>query len=286
MSGDPNLDVFRRIVQLKESGQAGVLATVIQAEGSTPARPGIKMLVHADGRQWGTVGGGTIEQMALQEIRQILADRTSVLRKYSLGEEAPAEDARPTGMWCGGSAAIFFEYLPPALPAILFGGGHVGRALVHHLRNSDWHLTVVDTRPDIAGGVSGADRVLTMDHAEFLTPENVPPGSFVVIATHSHQLDLQIAETLLAACLEPAYMGMIASRRKARTILDRLLAQFPGHEMLERLYTPIGLDIGGATPDEIGVSIVAEMQALRYGKQGHRHLRFATSADSTPTEAS
>ncbi|MBN2432189.1 MAG: XdhC family protein [Acidobacteria bacterium] len=286
MSGDPNLDIFRRIVDLKESGQAGVLATVIQAEGSTPARPGIKMLVHADGRRWGTVGGGAIEQMALQEIREILANRASILRKYSLGEESPADDARPTGMWCGGSAAIFFEYIPPALPAVLFGGGHVGRALVTHLRNSDWHLTVVDTRPEIARGVEGADRVLTVNHAEFLTAENVPPGSFVVIATHSHQLDLQIAETLLAAGLEPAYIGMIASRRKARTILDHLLAKFPGHAMLERLYTPIGLDIGGPAPDEIAVSIVAEMQALRYGKRGNRHLRFAASANSSPTEAS
>ncbi len=156
----------------------------------------------------------------------------------------------------------------------LFGGGHVGQALVRQLRNLDYHVTVIDDRPGIERGVSDADRVLIGDYDQALADESVPEGGFFVIATPSHQFDYDVLRRVLTNGWNPRYVGVVASKKKSATFLHDLKADLGADADLSAIYMPIGLDLGGSSADEIAVSIAAEIQAVRYGRGGLRHMRL------------
>jgi len=273
MKGDASLEIFQEIVTLKKEGKEGVLVTVVQKEGSGPAEPGARMLIYADGRHLGTVGGGSIEQIALKEVNNVLRQKKSCLKSYSLTDEDHVVGLEHTGMMCGGTAMLFYEYIPPSKRLYIFGGGHVGRALAYHLRHSPWHVTVVDNRTDVIANIVGADQLLEGHFEEALSKEPVPEGSYFVVATHSHQMDYQVVLHILQSDVKPAYIGLIASKKKSETIVKKLMDTLGKPTVFEHLYTPVGLDLGGGTPDEIAVSIVAEIQALSHGKSDHKHLK-------------
>jgi len=269
-------NLFERINQLVSRGQEAVLVTVVEREGSAPGAPGAKMLVTAAGPTLGTVGGGELELRATARARQALAQRRSELARYVMGEDRQImEGDQPTGMICGGRATLFFDYLGYAAHFYLLGCGHVGQAVVRHLQGTPFHITVVDHRPEVAAQVQGAHRVLTGDYVAALKEEAVPEGAFFLIVTPSHAYDYVALRDVMAAGWKPRYVGMIGSRQKSTQMVQRMVEEL-GAEKIDwpALYTPVGLDIGGPSPDEIAVSIVAEMLALYYGKAGHKHMRL------------
>ena len=274
-------DVFDQLALLREAGTESMLITVVESEGSVPGQPGAKMLVTAEGWATGTVGGGAVEKLAIERAQGLLGERRSLLVRYDLSVDGEPLDAERTGMICGGRLTLFFDHLGYGAPVYVFGAGHVGRAIARHLRGMPYHVTVIDHRPEMNEGTEGADRVLIGDYLAMLAQEPVPSGGYFLIATPSHVFDYDILRHVMGAAYQPRYVGMLGSKNKVETMTERL-AQDLGRDRVDWsvLYSPVGLDVGGPTPDEIAIAIIAEMQAVRHAKAGHRHMRLAARSRS------
>ena len=253
-------DVAAAIIDLIDRGGRGALATVVAASGSTPQVPGAKLLLRADDTMVGTVGGGRIEQVVIETLREVLADGRARKVQHHLG--------RDLGMCCGGEMELFCELVEGKAPLVVFGAGHVGEALVRVAELAGFAATVVDPREELntAERYPNARR-LVLEPAEAIGRLELHTGSFVVITTHDHTID----EDTLARCLPlpRRYLGMIGSKRKVIRVYQRLRHKGVA-DPLGEVSAPIGLDIGALTPEEIAVAIVAEMIAVRRGGTGAR----------------
>lgn len=268
------LNLYEALFQLQENGEQGVLVTVVEKEGSGPLPPGAKMLIYADGRSVGTVGGGTLERLAQEKAVDLLKTGQSLLQQYALiDHHNVVETAQATDMVCGGRVTLFYEYLSPGPRLYLFGGGHVGQALVRHLQDLPYYVTVIDERAGIEDTVTGADRVIIGGYETALIDSPVPDGSFFVIATPAHDADYLVLKMIFSSAWNPRYVGLLASRTKSAKFVHDLREELGKGLDLSPLYTPAGLDIGGSSADEIAISIVAEIQAIRYGRREQKHLK-------------
>lgn len=235
-----------------------VVATVVEVSGSCPQKPGAHLLRTADGALEGTIGGGAIEHQVVQACDELLRDsgrRTRLLKTHLTHD---------LGMCCGGSMSVFLEKVSPAARLVVFGAGHVAKPLASLAGEVGFDVTVVDERPEwlTENRFPGTKRVLShpSDAADALPLE---PTAFVCIATHDHRTDQEVAERVLRRPL--AYLGIIGSRRKAERFAQRLQAAGFTDKEIARIRTPMGLSIGAVTPEEIAVSIVAELLAVRSG---------------------
>ena len=267
------LTIYEELLELHRSGGDAILATVVEKDGSGPLPPGAKMLIYRDGRTAGTVGGGDLERLATEKAAELLRERRSHLQRYALlDRHRVAEEEETTGMVCGGKVTLFYEYVSSGPRLYIFGGGHVGQALAHHLRNLPYYVTIVDDRPGIEQALPAVDRVRIEDYESALEGDDVPQGSFFVIATPAHAADYVVLRRLVTSNWKPRYVGLLSSRTKANALLRRLRAELGEDIDLSAVYAPVGLDVGGSSADEIAISIIAEMQALRHERPGHRHL--------------
>ncbi|HLT40754.1 MAG TPA: XdhC/CoxI family protein [Enhygromyxa sp.] len=248
----------------RDAVREAALATVIRRSGSAPQIAGARMLVYADGRTLGTVGGGAIELEVLDACRQVL--RTGKPRTVE------AHLVRDLGMCCGGAMEVFVEYLQAEARLVIVGAGHVAQALAPLAHSIGLRVVVVDDREELLEepAFEQVER-LAFDADEI--DEAIPDlceRDLIVIVTRDHARD----EKALAKLLERphAYLGMIGSRRKVHTVLARVLRRYDerGRERpdLSRVHAPVGLALGGRTPPEIAVSIAAELIALRHGGDG------------------
>jgi xanthine dehydrogenase accessory factor len=266
-------DIYDELLNLRRSGGSGVLVTIVDTSGSVPQDPGAKLLLTPTGDVIGTVGGGTLESEAIETAREVIKKKKSVLQKYSLGERGNSLGAVELGMICGGSATLFYEYLGATDHFYIFGAGHVGKALLYHLRSRDALITMIDSREDMLEGTEGATKIHVPDYSDIPKKLNVPDGSYIIIATHSHDSDFEALKYAYSSSWNPAYVGVIASRRKAGTMLKKLKEEVGKGIDLSNLYMPIGLDLGGRSVDEIAISIIAEIQGLKYGKNNLNHMK-------------
>jgi len=271
------VDVLKEVIRLREEGKEGVLITVVEKIGSGPSRVGDKMLVKPDGSKLGTVGGGTLEQIAVKRALSILKEKKNLLEKYDLSGEGDKGAVR-SSMLCGGNVSLFYEYIGTGPRVYIFGAGHVGKALVYHLRKLNYFITVIDSRKDILEDLEGAHKKILTGYEKAIEDIEIPEGSFFVITTHSHVTDYTVLKKIYEADGKPCYIGLVASPNKASTLVKRLRSELKKDIDLNILYTPVGLDIGGETPHEIAISIISEMQAVRYGKSGHHHLKMEWSS--------
>jgi xanthine dehydrogenase accessory factor len=258
-----NHEIFAAIGEALTSGEEVALITITASNGSTPQRVGAKMLVYADGRTVGTIGGGCYEHDALGKAREALRTRKAVTAKYDLNDDFAAE----TGLVCGGQMEVFIEPLeaPPSL--YIFGAGHVGYYLARTASEAGFEVHVIDDRAAFASRerFPFAKSVVVDEIPAWLSHAALPSAAYAVIVTRGHRNDLDALEAL--ASRELRYLGLIGSRAKVARIYDQLLAD--GRATLEQLshvHAPIGLDIGAVTPQEIAVSIAAELIAIRRGK--------------------
>lgn len=264
------LTVAAALLELLRSGDRGALATVIRSSGSTPQQPGARLLLRSDGSLIGTVGGGAIEAHVIEALRTCLDDARPRVITRDLG--------RDLGMCCGGRMEVFVEPIEGSPRLVIFGAGHVGKATAAIARSVGFAITIVDDREELNSEerFPGATRVLAEPRE---AREKVAPRArdWLLVTTHDHRLDEEALETY--ASLPHAYLGMIGSRRKIVRILQRIRARRMARPAggsalppLERVYAPVGLDLGAVSPEEIAVSIVAELIALRHGHRGS-HLR-------------
>ncbi len=262
-------NIYDELLELSRGRGAGVLVTVVRKTGSGPADSGTRMLVYPDRTISGTVGGGSIEKLAIERATEIFTTHENRLEEFTMNE--PESTGTPTDMLCGGTATLFFEYFAPKNHLYIFGAGHIGRALTSHLKNLDYFVTVIDDRKDVLEKIDGADRKVHGDFESALVDQEVLENAYFIIATYQHRHDGLVLNRIFKSGWKPKYVGMVASRHKQKILLDKLKAEVPGADP-ERCYIPVGLDIGGGSPDEIALSIIAEIQTIRYGKSGG-HLR-------------
>jgi xanthine dehydrogenase accessory factor len=243
------MKVLRALLEHLDRSEPVAMATVVDVQGASPAPLGARMLIREDGRTLGTVGGGALEQRVVEDALSALRERRSQLRHYVLREEGP--DA--VGMLCGGEVRVFIEVHAPAPTLLLIGGGHVGQPLAEMARMVGFRAHVVDVDPSRATLPAWEGFPVTAD-------------TFIAIMTGDANRD---EEALRWAVDQPAaYVGMIGSRRKVRLILERLRQRGVPEERLSRVHAPIGLDLGGRSPAEIALAVLAEMVAVRYGASG------------------
>ena len=237
-----------------ENKRSAVLATVVEATGATPAKAGAQIALLEDGTTIGTVGGGKLEAVILTDAKGALLDGLPRLAHYSLTEQG--EDA--IGTLCGGEVSVFIQPYLPAPQLVIVGGGHIGYPLKLMAETAEFEVIVVDVE-------SGRANVPELE-AVALT-EN----AYVVLITTDHVSD---EAALRYALTTPArYIGMIGSRHKCATIMEHLRQDGISEDALRRVYAPIGLDLGGPTPQEIAVAILAEIIKVRRGGRGGSHWR-------------
>jgi xanthine dehydrogenase accessory factor len=265
-------DVLQALLELITSRRRGALATVVGASGSTPQGPGARLLLRDDGSTLGTVGGGAIEQAVLEAMHRAIARGEPELVTRHL--------AHDLGMCCGGKMEIFVEPIVPASRLWLLGAGHVARPTATIARSVGFDVHVLDEREDLNTAERFPECVRVLgDPIAALRDATLGDADWVLIMTHDHQLD----EAALAATAGQSahYVGLMGSQRKVVRLIERVRAKRNGDLPLERLFAPVGLDIGAVSPEEIAVSIVAELVALRHG-QPAAHLRHLPHAPGDP----
>ena len=253
------MDLYEEIVRLRKDGRRGAVATIVNVRGSIPSFKTAKMLVRDDGSIVGTIGGGCVEAEVWQAAREVMESEKPRTMTFDLNQD-PKYDA---GLVCGGTLEIFVEPIMPPADLYIFGAGHVAASLYQVARLAGFDVTVIDDREAFANRerFPEAHQVIAEDFekaAAQLTPSEY---SYIVIVTRGHRDDMRM---LRWAVQTPArYVGMIGSKRKTITIFKELqLEGLPGR-LFDRVHAPIGLDIGAITPEEIAVSITAELIANR-----------------------
>jgi xanthine dehydrogenase accessory factor len=265
-------EVLTALVRALEKGEEAALVTIVSAQGSTPQRVGAKMLVFADGRTVGTIGGGCYENDALWKAREALQTRKSQLVRYDLTDDFVEE----SGLICGGQMQVYIEPIEPAPHLYIVGAGHVAQHLARVAKPVGFRTHVLDDREKFANRerFPDADEITVDSIPEWLHRADVPPNAYVVVVTRGHRHDLDALRALAARDLR--YLGLIGSKAKVKRIYDALVAEAMPLECLWRVHAPIGLDIGAITPEEIAVSILAELIAVRRGKIEEPHVAGAS----------
>ena len=235
--------------------------TIVRARGSTPQRTGAKMLVFADGRTVGTIGGGCYENDAFWKAREAIATGKSSLQHYQLNDDFAQEN----GLVCGGQMDVHIDPLEPTPHLYIVGAGHVGWHLGRVAGEAGFRVHVIDDREKFANSerFPDAQEVVVAPIPDWLHRADLPATAYVVVVTRGHTHDLDAMRALAARDLK--YLGLIGSRAKVRRIYDLLGEEGLPSECLERVHAPIGVDIGAVTPAEIAVSIMAELIAVRRG---------------------
>ncbi len=259
-------EINKEVARCAEENIPAALATVVEATGSTPGRVGAKMLVYADGKIMGTVGGGCLEAAVIEEARHAIRKGQPRLSSYSLNPEA----AGGIGMVCGGKVTVFIEPVLPKPHLVIAGGGHIAQEIFWLAKRLKFEVSVIDDRTEFASAdrFPGADRLIVSDIGEALRSLPVHAQTYIVIVTRGHRYDEEALQAVLGS--PAAYIGMIGSRKKIKTIYGNLENKGVAPELLEQVYAPIGLDLGGNEPAEIAVGVMAQILQVRYKGKADR----------------
>jgi xanthine dehydrogenase accessory factor len=253
------MDLYEEIVRLRKDGRRGAVATIVNVRGSIPSFRSAKMLVRDDGSIVGTIGGGCVEAEVWQAAREVMESEKPRNLTFDLNQD-PKYDA---GLVCGGTLEIFVEPVLPPADLYIFGAGHVAASLYQIAKMAGFDVTVIDDREAYANRerFPEAHQVIAEDFdkaAAQLTPNE---SSYIVIVTRGHRDDMRMLRW--AVQTSARYIGMIGSKRKTITIFKELQQEGLAADLFDRVHAPIGLDIGAITPEEIAVSITAELIATR-----------------------
>jgi xanthine dehydrogenase accessory factor len=256
-------DFYEEILKLRSEGKSGALATIVSTKGSTPREVGAKMLILEDGKILGSVGGGCMEAEVWQEAMKVMAgDKPKTIHLDLTGKSA-----EEGGMICGGVMDIYIEPIAPSPRVFIFGGGHISLFLSKMSAMVGFQVVVVDDRPQFANQerFPEAEEVIAEEFPLALPKLKVNRSCYLVIVTRGHAYDQEVLEWALGQ--EVKYIGMIGSRKKIQTVYNALKEKGIKADQLQQVHAPIGLDIGALTPEEIAVSIVAEMIQVRRQKK-------------------
>lgn len=252
-------DIFQEIVRIRSEGQSAALATVINAKGSTPREIGSKMLIRSDGSVLGSIGGGSLEAQVCKEAMTLMRENRSTVLRFDLTGKEVAEE----GMICGGNMEVFVEPIVPEPRLYIFGGGHISLFLAKLGKMVGFKVVVIDDRPEFANPerFAEADEVIAQDFPAAFPNLVINRSSYIAIVTRGHLQDEMVLEW--AVKTDAAYIGMIGSRKKNQTVFSHLQTKGVPKKRLGEIHAPIGLNINAETPEEIAVSIMAEIIKVR-----------------------
>lgn len=260
------MDLFKKISELSESNITFVLATVVNLHGSVPGKIGFKLITKSDGSTYGTIGGGALELSVIEESKSRLISGGNGIKEYLLSDktEVMHDGSEIIPMMCSGKVTIYYEVFGRIPNVYLFGGGHVGSALLFFLSKLNYFTTLIDNRVEYANSAKNpnASKITHADYIEFANTFEPKPDSYFVITTHGHSYDYEILKTLYARKINHKYIGVISSRSKSASMLKKLKEELGGNIDLSKLYMPIGLMIGGNTAEEIALAIAAQIQSV------------------------
>jgi xanthine dehydrogenase accessory factor len=253
------MDLYAEIVRLRKAGQKCAIATIVQVNGSIPSYESAKILVREDGSMLGTIGGGCVEAEVWNAAREVMETEKPRHMSFTLGQDA----AYDNGLICGGQLNVFVEPVTPQPSAVIFGAGHISKSLAQVTQMAGFEVTVVDNRESFANRerFPHVDEVLALEYEDAFARLEVNSSSYLIIVTRGHRDDMRV---LRWAITTPArYIAMIGSKRKVIAVLREFEKEGLSREQFERIHAPMGLEIGAITPEEIAVSVAAEMIAVR-----------------------
>jgi xanthine dehydrogenase accessory factor len=258
-------DVYDEITRLRRLGQKCALATIVQVRGSIPSYESAKLLVREDGSLLGTIGGGCVEAEVWNAAREVMDTGKPRHMSFNLGQDA----AYDNGLICGGQLDVFVEPVLPSPRAFIFGAGHISKSLSHVLNIAGFLTTVIDDRETFANRerFPDADEVLSGEYESIFPSLTIHDSSYIVIVTRGHRDDMRVLRW--AVSTNACYISMIGSRRKVINVVKELEKEGISRERMERIYAPMGLEIGAISPEEISISVAAEMIALRRNAPGN-----------------
>jgi xanthine dehydrogenase accessory factor len=254
-------EVLEAALGAEARGEPAALVTVVSTRGSTPQKAGARMLVRGDGRIVGTIGGGCLEAEMTRKARQAIMDRRVQLASYDLTPDEAGED----GLVCGGRMEVFIEPIEGTPVLCLFGAGHVAQPLSRMARACGFRVEVADDRAKFANAerFPDADLLVVDDFPGAAEKMTLGPSTYAVVVTRGHRGDAVALESVLKRDLR--FVGLLGSRAKIVHIFTALADRGVTRERLAAVHAPLGLEIGAQTPEEIAVSILAEMIAVRRG---------------------
>ncbi|SRR5579871_1323192 len=254
------MDLFEEVIKLRRSGRRGALATIVHTNGSIPSYESSRMLVREDGSIAGTIGGGCVEAEVWAAAKEVMQAEAPRKMTFSLNNEANYDN----GLICGGTLEIFVEPILPQPVLYIFGGGHVSIALANAASTAGFAIGVIDDRESFANRerFPMAQEIFTDFEDSF---EKIQPNAstYMVIVTRGHKDDMHVLRW--AVSTSPRYIGMIGSKRKVLSVYRALEKEGISLEKFANVHAPVGLDIGALTPEEIAISITAELIAVRRG---------------------
>ncbi len=253
------MDVFEELVRLRRLGQRCALATIVQVNGSIPSFESAKMLIREDGSFVGTIGGGCVEAEVWNAAREVLETEQPRSLNFDLGQDA----AYDNGLICGGQLTVFVEPVVPQPRAYIFGAGHISKAISKVAAIAGFSTVIIDNRQQFAcrERFPEADEVHAAEYEDIFPQLNINSSSYLVIVTRGHRDDMRVLRW--AVQTQPRYLAMIGSKLKTIATIRELEKEGIPRDAFAQLYAPMGLDIGAVTPEEIAVSVVAEMIAVR-----------------------
>jgi len=252
-------DIFEEIARVISEGGSAALATVIKVKGSTPRGEGSKMLIRSDGTILGSIGGGSLEAQVCQEALEVIKENMSKILHFDLTGKEIAQE----GMICGGNMDVFLEPIVSQPTIYIFGAGHISFSIAKIARISGFKVVVVDDRPEFANPerFPDADQIIAQGFEAVFPGLKINKSSYIVIVTRGHLQDQKVLEWAVKS--EAKYVGMIGSRKKNEAVFSNLQSKGIPIELLDSVHAPIGLDINAETPEEIAVSIIAEIIKIR-----------------------
>ncbi len=266
---------YHLIAELLARGESAALCTVTKSEGSTPRHVGSKMLVYANGDFAGTVGGGELEHRVIDEAWIAITDGKPRLLSYNMSDPSRGDPGV-----CGGQVEVFVEPILPPAKVVVIGGGHVGKAVAHLAKWLGFRVAVSDDRAEFCTpeAIPDADEFYPIPLADLPKQLNINRQTYLVLTTRGVAVDVPGIPALLET--RAAYIGVIGSRRRWATTVKELQAKGVDQKKLSNIHSPLGLELNAETPEEIAVSIMAEIIMLRNAGSG-KPMKITKSELST-----
>ncbi len=257
------MDIYDQISKIKSEGKPVALCVITQTKGSTPRRAGTKMLVHPDGSFTGTIGGGEFESKVINEALNSLKTGKPSLVSFSFNDP----DHGDPGI-CGGQMEVYVEPITNQHTLIIIGAGHIGNALVQLGSWLGFKVIIADDREGFAAKESlpDADEHIEAPLEEITDKLDIHQFTYVVLTTRSLDLDVELLPKIFGS--KATYIGVIGSKRRWIEAQRKLLELNIDQRLLDKVHSPMGLEINAETPKEIALSILAEVIMLREGGTG------------------
>lgn len=248
-------NIFEKITEIQKSSQEAVVCTIVNTKGSTPRKVGAKMIVYADGKIFGTIGGGDLEQKVIENAVELIETKQPKLFRHDLLHQH--------GMCCGGTVEIYIEPIMKKNKLYIFGAGHTGQSLAKLAKDFDFETVLIDDRKEYIDDCKSKEiNKMNLPFGEALKLLPFDEQTYICIMTYSHPVDRDI----LAFCVKKtfAYLGMIGSQRKVE-VTKKMFSEGLNisEDELDKIDMPMGIDIGAEGPEEIALSILGKLIAVK-----------------------